>query len=169
MTDKQRKLVEDNHNLIYSFLHKYSLDIEEFYDLAAIGLCKAAKSYDSDVSKFSTYAFWCMHNEVMMEVRKEKAGHRIPKSMTYYYQDSFCTKDEDIEYIDTIPNKIHVENEVISKLTMEKLMTQLNNRDRLIFELFSLGYKQVEIAKLAGCSQPQVCRVKKKIENIIRR
>ena len=49
MTEKQKQLVVDNHNLIYSFLHKHGFDEEEFYDLAAIGLCKAAKSYKDDI------------------------------------------------------------------------------------------------------------------------
>ena len=46
MTEEQRKLVEDNHNLIYSFLQKYHLTIDEYYGLAAIGLCKAGKTYN---------------------------------------------------------------------------------------------------------------------------
>lgn len=43
MTDYQRQLVTDNHNLIYRFLQKEKLNMEDWYDLAAIGMCKAAK------------------------------------------------------------------------------------------------------------------------------
>mgnify|MGYP001317500519 CR=1 FL=1 len=42
ITDEASELVEENHNLIYSLLHKCHLNIEEWYDIAAIGLCKAA-------------------------------------------------------------------------------------------------------------------------------
>lgn len=63
ITDEARKLVEENHNLVYSFLYKYHLDVEEWYDLAAIGLCKAANTYNNDKSGFSTYGeeleLWC--------------------------------------------------------------------------------------------------------------
>ena len=33
---KATVLIEENHNLIYSYLHKMRLDIEEYYDLAAM-------------------------------------------------------------------------------------------------------------------------------------
>ena len=64
------KIVEENHNLIYAFLNKCHLPTNEYYDLAAIGLCKAAKTWDCDRQKFSTYAYTCMFNEVMGEKRK---------------------------------------------------------------------------------------------------
>lgn len=37
MTDYQKQLVTDNHNLIYRFLQKEKLNMEDWYDLAAIG------------------------------------------------------------------------------------------------------------------------------------
>ena len=44
MTDDQKKLVEDNHLLIYKVINDMKLSTECNYDLAAIGLCKAAES-----------------------------------------------------------------------------------------------------------------------------
>ena len=46
MTDYQKQLVTDNHNLIYRFLQKEKLNMEDWYDLAAIGMCKAAKTFN---------------------------------------------------------------------------------------------------------------------------
>lgn len=45
MTDEQKQLVEQNHNLIYFYLYRHNLSIEEYYDVAAIGLCKAAITF----------------------------------------------------------------------------------------------------------------------------
>lgn len=45
ITEAEKKLVEQNHNLIYAFLQKYHLTIEDYYGLAAIGLCKAAMTF----------------------------------------------------------------------------------------------------------------------------
>ena len=42
LTQQQQQLVEDNHKLIYFYLYRNSLSVDEFYDVAAIGLCKAA-------------------------------------------------------------------------------------------------------------------------------
>lgn len=66
------RMVEENHNLIYGFLHKYKLS-EDFYGDAAIGLCKAAQSYDETKgSSFATYAYKCMFNECGITLRADK-------------------------------------------------------------------------------------------------
>lgn len=68
MNDAQRKLAEDNHNLIYSFLsnHNLSLDaVEDWYGTAAIGLCKAALFFDESCeTEFSALAYACMESEI---------------------------------------------------------------------------------------------------------
>ena len=80
MLAEHARMVEENHNLIYGFLHKYKLS-EDFYGDAAIGLCKAAESYDaSKGSAFATYAYKCMFNECRKTMREEK--HRI-KAISY--------------------------------------------------------------------------------------
>lgn len=42
----RKKLAEENHNLIYWFCWKNHLDIEEWYDIIAIGYMKGINSYD---------------------------------------------------------------------------------------------------------------------------
>ena len=79
ITEEQKKLAEENHNLIYRFLSKYNLSIDDYYDIAAIGLCKAAMTFDKSKSKFSTYAFKCMYMIMLHEKRKEKMVRVIPK------------------------------------------------------------------------------------------
>lgn len=37
LNTEQRKLVEDNHDLIYGFMVKYKLDYTVWYDVCAIG------------------------------------------------------------------------------------------------------------------------------------
>lgn len=72
MLAEHTRMVEENHNLIYGFLHKYKLS-ENFYGDAAIGLCKAAESYDeTNGCSFATYAYRCMFNECGMAIRVNK-------------------------------------------------------------------------------------------------
>ena len=54
LNDEQRKLVADNHNLIYQYLIDNNLPQDEYYDIAAIGLCKAALKYDTAKGACST-------------------------------------------------------------------------------------------------------------------
>ena len=68
LNDEQRKLVEQNHNLIYSAMTKCGIrrqDFDDYYGFAAIGLCKAAIDYDKTrCISFSTYAYLCIEYEI---------------------------------------------------------------------------------------------------------
>ena len=61
MTKEQERLVIDNHKLIYEYMwkhHMYEDDVEDWYGLCAIGLCKAALIYTPARGvQFSTLAF----------------------------------------------------------------------------------------------------------------
>ena len=76
MTEEQKKLVEDNHNLIYFVLHKHNLPIDEYYDILAISLCKSGIHYDENKSKFSTFAVYNMEQDLKMEFRRNEALKR---------------------------------------------------------------------------------------------
>lgn len=169
MTEQQQKIVEDNHNLIYSFLQKYHLPIEDWYGWAAIGLCKAAMTFKDDVSSFSTYAYRCMFNAVMMEKRKETQAGTIPEHLIFYYQAEFDAENDgdSISFLETIPSKDDVEWDAISNVIFEEFNITLKPRDRVIFQMFQNGYKQREIGRAVGCSQAQVSRIKKKFEKYV--
>jgi len=66
-----QKLAEDNHKLIYGFMHKYHLS-EDWYGELAEGLCKAARIYDENMGvKFSVLAYRSMKNTMLMRFRDE--------------------------------------------------------------------------------------------------
>lgn len=46
LTKEERELVERNHELIYVLRDCMGTDIDDCYDILAIGLCHAAQSYD---------------------------------------------------------------------------------------------------------------------------
>ena len=70
LTLDQQRIVSENHNLIYSLANKKNINLDEYYDVLAIGLCKAAMIYNENKSKFSTLAFTCMLNEYRHELKK---------------------------------------------------------------------------------------------------
>ena len=63
LTLDQQRIVSENHNLIYSLANKKSINLDEYYDALAIGLCKAAIAFDNTKGKFSTLAYTVMLNE----------------------------------------------------------------------------------------------------------
>lgn len=163
MTREQQILVENNHNLIYSFLNKYNLPIEEYYDVAAIGLCKAAKKFNAEFSKFSTFAYKCMFTTVFQEIRASKAPKRNPKQPLVYYQTEVEYKDGIFTILDLIPASENLEDDVITQITYEEKKSRLDDREKIVLEMLSDGRKQWQIAESIGCSQPHISRIRKKI------
>ena len=166
ITDEARRLIEENHNLIYSLLYKYHLDVEEWYDLAAIGLCKAANTYNNGKSGFSTYAYKCMYTTIMIEKRKENAMRTIPQNQIVYYENQVSeeSKENDTStFLNYIPSKRDVENETISTLSLENIENELVGNKRKVFVLLKEGYTQSEISKIIGISKQRISKIKQEI------
>jgi RNA polymerase sigma factor (sigma-70 family) len=86
LTEEQRQLAAENHNLIYAFAKQNCVDLEEVYGDLAIGLCKAAKAYDELMGlKFSTFAFACMKVEYVNYQRTKHAPGQIPEACIISY------------------------------------------------------------------------------------
>ena len=147
-------------------MYKYHLDVEEWYDLAAIGLCKAANTYNNNKSGFSTYAYKCMFTTVMMEKRKENAMRTIPQNQIFYYESQVGeeSKDNDTStFPNYIPSKQDIENETISALSLENIENELAGNKRKVFLLLREGYAQCEISEIIGISKQRVSKIKQEI------
>lgn len=142
------------------------MDVEEWYDLAAIGLCKAANTYNNNKSGFSTYAYKCMFTTVMMEKRKENAMRTIPQNQIFYYESQVGeeSKDNDTStFLNYIPSKQDIENETISALSLENIENELAGNKRKVFLLLREGYAQCEISEIIGISKQRVSKIKQEI------
>lgn len=142
------------------------MDVEEWYDLAAIGLCKAANTYNNDKSGFSTYAYKCMYTTIIMEKRKENAMCRIPQNQIFYYgnQVSEESKDNDTStFLNYMSSKQDIKNETISALSLENIENKLNGNKKKVFLLLREGYTQCEISKIIGISKQRVSKIKHEI------
>ena len=165
MTREAQRLVEDNHNLIYKFLRNHNLE-DDWYDVAAIGLCKAANNYNSDKYEFSTYAYRCMYTTIMIEKRKENTMRRIPQNQIVYYENQVSeeSKDNDTSiFLNYIPSKQDIENETISVLSLKNIENKLDGNKKKVFLLLREGYTQCEISKIIGISQQRISKIKHEI------
>ena len=166
MTEEQKKLAEENHNLIYFYARKYHIskqDFEDMYGILAIALCKAARDYDESRGRaFSTVAMGYMLNECRNAYRCDK--YRNGKLSICSYNNIFSLSDEDdtTEYLDILEGKQDVWDDV----NLIEL-NQFNEQLRKIAYLSYLGYNQQEIAKEMGITQSIVSRKLKKIRKEI--
>lgn len=69
------QIIEENKNLIYSIIKKYTYyyDKEDLFQTATIGLIKAYNNYDnSKNTKFSTYAYTYILSEVLLYINNNR-------------------------------------------------------------------------------------------------
>lgn len=166
LTPAQQQLVEDNHNLIYGFLKKHNLPFEEYYGVAAIGLCKAACTFAPEKgASFSTYAYKVIYNQVKYEWKKNS---RSIATCVSFNEPLTNDIEESRELIDTIPDTIDriAEVDLIESVMKELRMTGPRLAD--VADLLSKGYNQIEVAQAFNIHRQQVSRYKKRIAKIVK-
>lgn len=170
--EEYERLIIENEALVYHVLkqmHLYS-QLEDYYDVGMIGLCKAAKTFDnSKGSKFSTYACICIRNTILMDIRDQKR-------QCDYYSISLQTpvggeKDE-ILLEDTISD-YELEVDILNKeekMALIESIRKLNDEDRQMIDLyFWKEMTQKEIARYLKTSQANVSRRIQRVLNNLRK
>ena len=140
LTKEQQKIVEDNHNLIYDFLHRRGLNVEEYYGIVAESLCKAVLNWDESKGTLSTLFYIVARNDIYKEWRKGSIG-------TYQFTDTLPLKE------DWIPDNYDLEGEFILKETIKDVE---NSEYNDLFQLKLLGYNNKQIAEMFGVSQSTI-------------
>ena len=166
LNEEQKKLVEDNHSLIYWFAKKYHVPIEDYYDVLAQGLCMAAYHYDPSKCSFSTYAYLCMNTEMHVEYRKTLRKSEIPQGNIFHYENAW-------QLSDLIPTNEKTENKVIDKISYENLISLLNDilndKDKEVLSYILNGLTMREIAKIEGTSHQAIHNRMKKIRDKVKK
>lgn len=158
LTEEERDLVTNNHNLIYSYLNKYNLS-EDYYDLCAIGLCRAAHFYEPEKGKFSTFAFLCMSNVISMEWRKVQRQVQTTVSLN-----STICNEEPVP----IPIECTIPDPQDDYATSD-IYTQIHyicRDDPILFKVAKLhikGYSANAISRMIGVP---ACNVRRKIKKL---
>lgn len=162
LTEEQKKLVEDNHNLIYGFIVAKGLNAAEWYGPMAESLCKAAATWRKDGgAMFSTYAYrkmtGCLCNTIRYNNRKE----RIPDEKLLYGCSQYY--DTDNTLFDTLQDSKDVEAETLTNIVLKQYVCSLDERDRNIFFMMCNEERQETISEKVGLCQSYVSRKQKKM------
>lgn len=175
----RNKLIEDNVKyttyISKTYMGKYQIDKSDLVSIATLGLMKAVDTYDPDRNiTFGTYAFYCIRNELNMEIRKERKRRgyvMIP------LEDSFVVKKEGDLYsiADSIPSKDNVEEDGIARVTVEELTALmdkvLNKKEKFVMIRRFLGediLPQKEVAEELGVSRCYVSKLESSAEKKLR-
>lgn len=154
MTEKEKKLAEDNIELAYYIAHrwhKYSrIELDEAISCAQLGLVKAAMKFDAEKGcRFATYAYKIMENEIRMELRK-----RNRRREEIYFEDpiegtdGLVLGDMIADHRDCF-EALEAEDEMIRNIS---LLTE-RERTAVMIRLQCPEKSQAECGRMMGISQ----------------
>lgn len=163
LTAEQRALVEENHNLIYGYLHKRGLNVDDWYGCCALAMCRAATMYDAEKGAFATYCYTAFSNAIHVVLRDTKRRDEIVKfvSLTTQIRTHGDTETDDI--VIQIPVEDPGYDRVETADVQAKTEARLRDTERTVLALRLAGLSNAEIGKLLGVT-PQ--RISKRLERI---
>lgn len=162
LNDKQRKLVEDNHSLIYWYAGKYKVPIEEYYDVLAMALCYAAYNYDESKGAFSTLAIKTMYFKMQHEFSYNTKKSKIPIDKIMHYENTYQMEN-------MITSHDSPERITICKLSYNNMLNKIlnltdNEKHKKIIMYRLQGLTVQEIGKKVNISHQNVSCTLKRIK-----
>lgn len=147
LTDEQKKLVEDNHNLIYWYTSNRGLNLDDYYDLLAIELCNTVVNYDDSKGSLSNY----------FKLRSDWVISRHYRSIK--------AKKRDTILVDLTENHNSVDDtdDIVDKLNF---LDWMDSVDSEVLKLKYKGYSQVEIAEIMKVSPSRVSKIMKRLKKV---
>lgn len=157
LTPEQANIVEDNIALIYWYAGLKGLDLEEWYGLLAIELCKTVVQHEPKKGSLANYFKMRCDFLMIKEHRKSTMQKRTHNGL------------EDLEDIYTDDENLLQLSKDYNEDIMEsiKLQELLDGEYGEIIQLKYHGYTQSEISELLGMSQSQVSKILKKVRDDI--
>lgn len=158
LTEEQKKLVSDNHDLINFFISIKKLQKDDYYYVLAEALCKAAKNYNKDLSAFRTYAVYAMNTALKNTIRKSSQATTVPETMIVSVNKNVGLADERTTISDLLkyPNVSNVDDKVILKVSIEQCMENLTDREKEIVDLLDRGYTRKQIAEVLSTDKRNI-------------
>ncbi|APF28150.1 RNA polymerase sigma factor, sigma-70 family protein [Clostridium sporogenes] len=162
--------IEQHLNLVHSiaskrykqFRHKYSYD--DLFQEGCLGLMKAVNRFDDNKGiKFSTYAYPYVDGQILIMARDDKwygknRKERFEKSAPYSLDSIIKGTENEITYIDSIGNYDFNFEKIEVRMLVDMLPNKLKD---IVSMIYIEGFSQTEIAKIIGCSQVSISRLRK--------
>ena len=165
LTDTQREFASENHKLIYWFMNKNGLCLDEWYGAVAIGYVKAVATFDQEKANFTTYAYRCMSNQVIMENRKPQIPCVSLNETTRNLEG-----DDGSQFQDFIADDFDYAVDVEPFVDIESGLRSLPDKERRFLLMRLAGYQDAEIARRCSTSRAYVNntvnRAKKKLAKV---
>ncbi len=148
MTDEQRKLAEENHDLVYTFLRENNLPINQYYDVVIFGYLCAVQEYCEEPDlrryKLTTIAWKLMMHELS---NHQKYLSSKKKSYTTVSFDDFKYKDSALRWKDVLLDEDDILEQLQTDLILHELAAKLPETEMRLIRRKLYGEKMHDIAK----------------------
>lgn len=174
-TEDKENLILKNKNLIYYVLRKYNnIHNEDLFQTGMVGLVKAANLFDESRNiAFSSFAYICISNEILIHFRKQyrKSLNNSVNTVSYNAlineDDGNCTLEDCLGYTPDFDAEIN-KKELYDNI--EKLLSPL---EKTILTSFyglynTIPKKQIDLSKQLNMSQANVSRIIRRAKEKLR-
>lgn len=149
LTDEQRRLAEENHDLVYAFLQNNHLSESQYYDVVIFGYLCAVQEYCENPKlrqySFSTVAWKKMQRELTDYYKYISRERRFVQTISL--QDLLSDEDSATRYENLVGRKDKLMSQLEMDLLLHDLATKLPRRQMRIIRMKLDGAKMHEIAK----------------------
>lgn len=154
LTEEQRIFCENNHNLVYSFLHKHGYNIEDYYSIAVVGYIKACQIYltREDLQEKYDFAFIAHMN------MKSEIGNQLRIEQSYFRQTNNDTMSIDVDtesYYNVLKDGQNIELEFLENEFVKNVLSALTSVQSEILILKMNGYSRKEILDKVNLDIPE--------------
>lgn len=169
LSEQEKQFAEENHSLIYKYLHKHGYSIEEYYNVAVFGYLKAVQVYNQrtdlqDKYMFSVIAYKYMDAELGNYFRMQNSQKRKAEELDI----SLDAENEETEsYYNKVGGK-SAETDAVSWSTVEEFMKKLTDLQMQIVKGKLAGYNNSEIYLSLDLASSTYYREINRIRKILR-
>lgn len=148
MTDAQRRLAEENHDLVYAFLEENNLSVNQYYDVVIFGYLCAVQEYCEKPSlrkyKFATVAW----KKMLCELKDYQRYISSKKnSYTTVSLNDYVSEGSDLRWEDVLFEPDDILEQLHADLILHDLAARLPRREMRIIRMKLRGDKMHDIAK----------------------
>lgn len=168
LTDSERELVADNVRLVGYCIRKSfpakckRLENEDMYQIGCIGLMRAAHSFHSDRGAFSSFAYKCIKNEIMQNLRTLERKKNAPETDMLSLDKDYSETDAGLTLANLIVDIETVESMNAADEIIE-LVNEMDETARTVFAYRRLGWNNYQIADEIGLTRQGVGVVRNRI------
>lgn len=149
LTEKQKRLAEANHNLVYEFLNANNLPESQYYDVVIFGFLCAAQEYCENPKlqrySFSTLAWKRMHREFSNHIKYLERKKRDYPTISLSELIGNNDNTRNIEDIVAVENELFEDLKL--NLLLHSLASEITQKQMRIIRMKLNGYRMHDIAR----------------------